>query len=78
MKTIETIAAVTSDGKLVATVPTDIAPGEYSVVLLLEETTEPSERDTERSVLPIQTVALKGWPLDCTFRREDIYGAEGR
>lgn len=39
MKTIETKALVTSDGKLIVQVPSDITPGEHRVVLIIEENT---------------------------------------
>ena len=73
MRTIETRAVVTADHTITLTVPSDIPPGECRVVLVIENGTPP--------VLP-----WTGWkPHDVrlvdpndTFRREDLYGDDGR
>jgi hypothetical protein len=38
MKTIETIANVSPDGKLTVQLPPDVPPGEHKVVLVIDET----------------------------------------
>ncbi len=37
MKTIETIATVTADGKITVQLPVDISSGEYRVVVVIDE-----------------------------------------
>ncbi|MGI8502173.1 MAG: hypothetical protein ACR2LR_13715 [Hassallia sp.] len=37
MKTIETIATVTADGKITLQLPADIPPGEHQVVVVIDE-----------------------------------------
>ncbi len=78
MKTIETIANVTQDGKLIAAVPPDILPGNHVVVLVIDDASSPQSEKLSKPPLQLKPVRLEGWPKDCTFRREDIYGADGR
>lgn len=70
MRTIQTIATVTEDGKLIVQIPADIAPGEHQIVLVIDET--PVEQHKH---LPLK---FSNYPvgLRCdnfTFRREDLY-----
>lgn len=70
MKTIETTAIVTESGKLTVQLPSDIAPGEYKIVLVIDETL--SVKETH---LPLK---FSDYPVglasdDFTFRREDLY-----
>ena len=37
MRTIETTAIITSDGKITVHVPPDIPPGDYRVVMVIDE-----------------------------------------
>lgn len=76
MKTVETKATVTSDGRLIAHVPADISPGEHPVVLVIE--CSPRTSNARKSKLEIRTFPMSGWSRESTFRREDIYGPEGR
>ena len=78
MRTIETTANVTPDGKLIAEVPADISPGEHPVVLVIEETPSTRPRRIPKPPLKLKTIHLEGWPEDCTFGRKDIYGDDGR
>ncbi len=41
MKTIQTIATVSADGRLTIQLPADIAPGEHQIVLVIEEQLSP-------------------------------------
>ncbi len=43
MRTVETTAVITPEGKLIAQVPKDISPGECQVVLVIEEHTSYSQ-----------------------------------
>jgi hypothetical protein len=77
MRTIETLATVAPDGTLTAHIPTDIAPGEHRIVIVVEEPPEPRAR-TPKPPLDLRTSAWGSFPAGCTFRREDIYGDDGR
>jgi hypothetical protein len=74
MRTIETTAEVTPEHTLTIQLPADIPPGPHRVVLVIES--------GERKV----PLPWKDWkPHDVglvdpnfTFRREDLYGDDGR
>ncbi len=77
MKTIETTATVTPDGTLTARIPGDIAPGQHSVVIVIDEAVGETAAD-RTSKLPFPVIDVGEWPGDFSLRREDIYGDEGR
>ena len=71
MKTIETIATVTADGKITVQLPVDISSGEYRVVVLIDE--KPL-LEIEEKQLPLKFSAYPvGLVSEITFRREDLY-----
>ena len=41
MRTIETTAVVTQDGKLTITLPPDVTPGEHQVVMVIDRSKYP-------------------------------------
>jgi hypothetical protein len=76
MRTIETIATVTPEHTLTIQLPPDIPPGDCRVVVVLEngkpgETAQP---------LPfgIRPYNIGLVDPNNTFRREDMYGDDGR
>lgn len=75
MRTIETTAIVTEDGKLTMQAPPDIAPGEHRVVVVIEESS-----GARRNRLPLDfPVHDSGpWPDGLSLRREDMYDDWGR
>ncbi len=75
MKTIETVATVTPEGTLTVQVPSDIPPGEHEVVVVIEE-----QLIGKKPRAPLElTGRLVGLEADSfTYRREDLYGDEGR
>ena len=76
MQTIGTTATVTPDGTLTVSVPTTMRPGVHRVVVVIEETTAaPAARG---EAIDLRPVSLPGWPDDATFRREELYGDDGR
>ncbi|HSH77548.1 MAG TPA: hypothetical protein VLA19_03340 [Herpetosiphonaceae bacterium] len=78
MRTIETTATISPDGTLMVQVPSDVAPGQHRIVLVIDpEADEPPVR-TPRPPLEYHVSPWEGWPADSTFRREDIYCADGR
>jgi hypothetical protein len=78
MKTLEIQATVDETGELrvVTQAPPGIAPGEHRAVLLLEETM--GQPSAPKPPLRLKMLDLRGWPANTTFRREDIYGDDGR
>jgi hypothetical protein len=79
MKTIQTIATVTDDRKLIVSVPADITPGEHQIVLVIEDSlASPPSTRTPKPPLKLNVWRWEAWSADCTFRREDLYGNEGR
>ena len=58
MRTIETTATVSPDGKLTADVPPDVAPGEHRVLLVFDG--DPGDDDTSELV-KAATTTLDFW-----------------
>jgi hypothetical protein len=75
MRTIETAAEVGPDGKLVVQIPPDVPPGPHRVVVVVEE--QPAERP-KREPLTFSKHDLTLIDPSFTFRREDLYGDDGR
>ena len=59
MRTIETTVTVTPDGRLLANVPTDLAPGEHRVVLVIEE--HATAKDEPGDLLAATSTTLTFW-----------------
>ncbi len=75
MKTIETIATVTKDGKITAQLPLDIVEGEYQVVIVIDEKLLAEKAETKENKAPLK---FSAYPVglvseSLTFRREDLY-----
>jgi hypothetical protein len=79
MRTIETAISVNPDGSAVihVQVPRDVSAGVHRAVVIVDEQTAVAEKtaDSLSSLLPL---TFDGWPTDCTFRREDLYGDDER
>ena len=75
MKTIETTATVTSDGKMTVQVPPDIPEGEHRVVVVIEE--QPIKKETQ-SLADFPVHDYGPWPANLSLRREDMYDEWGR
>jgi hypothetical protein len=75
MKTIETTATITPEGIVTVQVPPDILPGEYRVLLVIDE--QPIVRE-KRPPLKFSAYPVGLVSEEMTFRREDIYGGWGR
>ena len=79
MTTIETAISVNPDGSAVLElqVPGSVPAGVHRAVVIVEEQTAAVRQhaDVPLDLLPLQ---FEGWPNDCTFRREDLYGDDGR
>ena len=70
MKTIETNATVTQDGKLTVPVPHDIPPGKHQVVVVIDEGQVAKEK---RLPLKFSAYPVGLFSESFTFRREDLY-----
>lgn len=77
MRTIETVALVTSNGELVLRLqlPGSITPGQHRVVIVIEE--QPDQPGASPS-LQLEAFAWPGWPAEATFRRDELYDDDGR
>ncbi len=78
MQTIETTATVLPDGTLTVSVPPTIAPGVHRVVVVIEEATAAAGPEPQGEAIDLRPLSLPGWPDDATFRREELYGDDGR
>jgi hypothetical protein len=72
MKTITTRAVIGPDRVLTVQLPADVAPGEHEVVVVLN--------GTVAGATPVLGPPHNIAPIDpsFTYRREDIYGDDGR
>ncbi len=78
MKTIETIATVTEDGKITLQLPADIPAGEHQVVVIIDEKPLQELPETKEKRPPLK---FSAYPVglvseNVTFRREDLYADE--
>ena len=72
MLTFQSIAKVTKDHALAVTVPTTLEEGEYPVLVVLQENTSAPRGPLTFSDHHLGTTDVE------TFRREDLYGDDGR
>ncbi len=79
MKTFETSISVKVDGSAVIELklPDNVSPGMHRAIVMVEEQSAAagSRFDEPLDFLPMK---FEAWPKDCTFRREDLYGDNGR
>ena len=75
MRTIEMTADIGEDRKLVVQLPPDMPLGPHRVVVVVEE--QPAERP-KREPLTFSKHDLTLIDPSFTFRREDLYGDDGR
>ncbi len=75
MKTVETNAIVAENGQLTLQLqaPPDVLPGEYRVLLVIEETTTQPVAQVEHLPLDFPVFSVGPWPADLSLRREDVY-----
>jgi hypothetical protein len=80
MKTIETIATVTTDGKITVQLPPDIPAGQHKIVIIIEEkpVAETVESQQKRSPLNFPVDNYGSWPENLSLRREEMYDDWGR
>jgi hypothetical protein len=75
MRTLTIKAVITADHTLTVPVPADVSPGVHQVTVVIEEA----------PLAPPAPCSLMDWPAHAalvepsnTFRREDLYGDDGR
>ncbi len=78
MVRIETTAEVTPEGKLTVAVPPKVTPGEHWVVVTIDDEDSTAEARKPTAPLKLKMLNWSAWPKDCAFRREDMYGDDGR
>jgi hypothetical protein len=62
VRTIETTATITAEGRLLADVPPDVEPGTHRVVLVIEDQTAGRDAgDEARGLLEAATTSLAFW-----------------
>jgi hypothetical protein len=79
MKTFETSISVNPDGSAIVELklPDNVSPGIHRAIVVVDEQSAATDTrfDKPLNFLPM---TFDGWPKDCTFRREDLYGDNGR
>ena len=75
MRTVTASATIREDHTLIVRVPHDIPPGQQTVVVVFEEPDLKETRPRSLQLTPHQTGPVNA---ACTYRREDIYGDDGR
>ena len=80
MRAIETTVRVAADGTATLQLPSDIAPGNHQVVIVIGE---PSSRNLPSATPPNQRPAFPvihvgAWAGVGSLRREDLYDDNGR
>ena len=75
MRAVTATGIVRADHTLTVPVPADIPPGVRTVVIVLEDASQ-----AVHGAGPLQLRPHPVGPADptCTYRREDIYGDDGR
>jgi hypothetical protein len=70
MRTIKTTVTIGVDRKLILQLPPDITPGNYHIVLIIEEQPVAIEK---HSLPDFPIIDIGEWPEDLSLRREDLY-----
>lgn len=80
MKTIQTIATVTEDGKITLQLSADIPPGEHQVVVIIDEKPLQELPQTKEKLPPLDfpVDSYGSFPENLSLRREDMYDDWGR
>ena len=75
MKAIKATIVVDADHRATIQLPVEVEPGEHTVTLLIGAS--PSEAPLPWDGYPSHDIPWI-WPEDDTFRREEMYGDDGR
>lgn len=69
IKAIETTATITSDHQVTLETVDDLSPGQYRVIILIDE----SPTLSHRPQLDLPAHDVGPWPETLSLRREDMY-----
>ncbi len=75
MRAVEVTITVSEDGTIELEGPADLSPGKHQALLVVDEPAAPRIR---REPLRLKTYPAGLVSESDTFRREDIYGDDGR
>ncbi len=75
MKTLQTTAEITTDGQLTVQISVNLPPGNYQIVLVIEEPT-PQPAHNLLADFPAHSIGASTSTLP--LRREDLYNDDGR
>lgn len=79
MIALETLSEVQADQTVRIALPRSVSPGPHRLVVVIDETPLPAKTDRRpNGPLRLRKLHLPGWPKDAAFRREEIYGDDGR
>lgn len=78
MKSMQVIATVSFDGKLIVQLPRSIPPGEHRVVLVMDDKIATPPVKIPRPSLQLNVLKWEAWPVESTFRREELYEDDER
>jgi hypothetical protein len=76
MRTIETVITVLADGSIQVPPYPGLPPGAHRAVLVVEEL-EPKSPSLPVA-LELRMLDWSAWPVDATYRREELYDDDGR
>jgi len=80
VRSLVVTAVVSQEHTLTVPVPVDIPPGPHQVVIVIDEAAQAAQPPTPGRPDFLNWPAHEGVFVDptCTFRREDMYGDDGR
>ena len=78
MRAIEVTITVSPDGAVVLEGPADLPPGKHQALLVVDQPAISHADETSRPPLELTMLDWSAWPAGSTFRREDLYGDDGR
>jgi hypothetical protein len=77
MRNLNIKVTIPEDRRLVIQLPEDVEPGEARLMLI--PTHRPARQATEEDPLAdFPVLHVESWPQGFSFRREEIYGDDGR
>lgn len=78
MRAIEVTITVLPDGAAEIEGSADLPPGKHQALLIVDQPAVSRPERTPKPPLELTMLDWSGWPADSTFRREDLYGDDGR
>jgi hypothetical protein len=81
MRAVEVVIEVSRDGSAVVHTGKLLKPGQHKILIITDEgsiTEEDRLTAKKKRPLELEPIRVKAWPMDSTFRREEIYDDDGR